>query len=159
MIWLCFPDSLFQSLAQMTGSLILQNILVFLQKMFKVKKVEQPAGSTTNSAAMMVILNREIADLDYPRDVINLVIDKDDITKMKLTLKPHPESWWAGGKYEFSIDIPPEFNIKPPIVKCLTKVTLFFWISSKILSFFGPEFPGSQFPFQIPFCTDLPSKH
>lgn len=47
--------------------------------------------------------------------------DVDDLRELNLTVQPD-ESHWKGGKFLFHILIPPEYNIKPPVVECKTKL-------------------------------------
>lgn len=47
--------------------------------------------------------------------------DVDDFRKFSLTVKPD-EGFWKSGKFVFHIHIPSEYNVKPPVVKCETKL-------------------------------------
>jgi ubiquitin-conjugating enzyme E2 M len=42
--------------------------------------------------------------------------------EFKITYIPEKDSYWYGGKYEFAITIPPEYNISPPKVMCNTRI-------------------------------------
>ena len=48
-------------------------------------------------------------------------IDKDDVTKYKMTIVPQ-EGMYYGGKWVFHIDCPPSYPSNPPKVTCLTQV-------------------------------------
>nr|AAB07018.1 AsSLR8.60 [Ascaris suum] len=41
--------------------------------------------------------------------------------QMELTVTPS-EGIYKGGSFKFSINVPPEYNNVPPVVKCLTRV-------------------------------------
>ncbi|CAD5207475.1 unnamed protein product [Bursaphelenchus okinawaensis] len=41
--------------------------------------------------------------------------------QMLLTVKP-TSGFYRGGTFQFSIDVPPEYNNVPPVVKCLTRM-------------------------------------
>ena len=47
--------------------------------------------------------------------------DVDDLRELTLTVHPD-EGYWKGGTFVFHILIPPEYNVKPPVVKCQTKL-------------------------------------
>ena len=48
-------------------------------------------------------------------------IDKDDITKFKVTIVPQ-DGMYVGGKWEFLMECPPNFPTLPPKVTCMTQV-------------------------------------
>ena len=47
--------------------------------------------------------------------------DIDDLREVDLTVCPD-EGYWKGGKFVFHVVIPPEYNVKPPLVQCKTKL-------------------------------------
>ena len=47
--------------------------------------------------------------------------DVDDLRELTLTVQPD-EGYWKGGKFTFHIRIPVEYNVKPPVVHCRTKL-------------------------------------
>lgn len=47
--------------------------------------------------------------------------DVDDLRNFTLIVKPD-EGLWKGGTFSFLVEIPPEYNIKPPAVKCQTRL-------------------------------------
>ena len=47
--------------------------------------------------------------------------DVDDLRKFYLIITPK-DGYWKGGRFIFQISIPPEYNIKPPIAVCRTKI-------------------------------------
>ena len=48
--------------------------------------------------------------------------EKTNLMKMELTCNPAPESYWAGGKYMFTIEVGADYPFAPPKVMCLTKI-------------------------------------
>ena len=48
-------------------------------------------------------------------------IDNEDMTKFKMTIVPQ-DGMYLGGKWEFTIDCPPNFPAAPPKVTCVTQV-------------------------------------
>lgn len=42
--------------------------------------------------------------------------------EFKITYTPEKDSYWYGGKYEFTVTIPTEYNISPPKVFCNTRI-------------------------------------
>lgn len=47
--------------------------------------------------------------------------DVDDLRKFNLIISPK-DGYWNGGQFLFQISIPPEYNIKPPVAVCKTKI-------------------------------------
>lgn len=47
--------------------------------------------------------------------------DVDDLRELNLTVQPD-EGYWKGGKFLFHILVPLEYNVKPPLVQCRTKL-------------------------------------
>ena len=47
--------------------------------------------------------------------------DVDDLREVELTVSPN-EGYWKGGQFTFLILVPPEYNVKPPLVECKTKL-------------------------------------
>ncbi|XP_022242911.1 NEDD8-conjugating enzyme UBE2F-like isoform X3 [Limulus polyphemus] len=45
----------------------------------------------------------------------------NELHKFDLNVSPD-EGYWQGGKFHFTIDIPEDYNMVPPIVKCLTRL-------------------------------------
>lgn len=45
----------------------------------------------------------------------------DNLHKFKVVIQPD-EGYWRNGHFTFEIIVPPEYNIKPPSVTCLTRL-------------------------------------
>lgn len=45
----------------------------------------------------------------------------DDLRQFTLTIRPE-EGYWKGGTFVFEIKIPAEYNIKPPVAECKTRI-------------------------------------
>ncbi|XP_060515906.1 NEDD8-conjugating enzyme UBE2F-like [Cylas formicarius] len=47
--------------------------------------------------------------------------NEDDLSKFILSVQP-AEGYWEGGTFRFDIHVTEEYNMVPPIVKCVTKL-------------------------------------
>lgn len=47
--------------------------------------------------------------------------NENDLSDFLLTIKPS-EGYWCGGYFRFSIKVTEEYNMVPPVVRCLTKI-------------------------------------
>ena len=47
--------------------------------------------------------------------------DPDQLHTFRLIISP-PDGFWTGGYFSFTANVPEEYNIAPPIVKCETKL-------------------------------------
>lgn len=47
--------------------------------------------------------------------------DVDDLRELTLAIRPD-EGYWKGGRFLFHILVPLEYNVKPPVVECRTKL-------------------------------------
>ena len=70
----------------------------------QVKKEEKKGGS--KAEACQIRVNKDLTELDLPEDLAAITWDKDDVTNFKLVVFPVKESFWYGGKYNFTIKIP-----------------------------------------------------
>ena len=68
-------------------------------------------------------LTQEVSDLQgvLPRTCSLEFKDVDDLRKFTLIIKPD-EGYWKGGKFVFVVEIPPDYNLRPPIATCHTKI-------------------------------------
>ncbi|KAI6653215.1 NEDD8-conjugating enzyme UBE2F-like [Oopsacas minuta] len=89
-------------------------------------KREESAAKPTFSKMMSVRstrLTKEYPELDgsLPGSCEIEHDDANDLRNFKLIVRP-AEGYWKGGKFVFDIKIPSEYNMKPPLCSCLTKL-------------------------------------
>ena len=64
---------------------------------------------------------RELPELSViPQCKLNQ--NKDDIMNFNATYVPEKDSYWYGGKYEFTISVPDTYPFNPPKVLCNTRI-------------------------------------
>ncbi len=68
-------------------------------------------------------LTKDMQDLDKPA-FIDMQVDPANIMQFGLTmnLTNERDSIWCGGRYQFTVKVPPEYPHKAPIVHCDTPV-------------------------------------
>ena len=68
-------------------------------------------------------LTQEVSDLQgvLPASCTLEFKDVDDLRQFKVVIRPK-EGLWKGGKFLFVIQIPPDYNLKPPVVTCQTRI-------------------------------------
>lgn len=68
-------------------------------------------------------LTQEVAEIQscLPSSCSIAFEDVDDLREFHLTVKPE-EGYWKDGTFAFKVQVPLEYNIKPPAVQCLTKL-------------------------------------
>lgn len=102
--------------------------------MFKLqqKRKEEAERSASNSKPATLgkqmsirsrYLTQEVAEIQtcLPSSCSIAFEDVDDLREFHLTVKPE-EGYWKGGAFIFKVQIPSEYNLKPPVVRCLTRV-------------------------------------
>jgi ubiquitin-conjugating enzyme E2 F len=92
------------------------------------QKKDQDEGAALPSFSKQMsvrskFLTQEIAELNpiLPSTCSLEFQDVDDLRKFTLIVKPD-EGHWKGGRFVFNISVPMDYNIKPPIVSCLTNI-------------------------------------
>ena len=78
------------------------------------------------SISMQHRLRKDMAALDLPPQV-EVEISKDsegeeNLQKFTVFMKPNEDSYWNGGIYPFTFEVPDTYPYEPPIVTCLTKI-------------------------------------
>ncbi|KAK8747906.1 hypothetical protein OTU49_016222 [Cherax quadricarinatus] len=58
---------------------------------------------------------------NLPEGCVAKFEDPDTLHSFRLVVSP-PEGYWSGGVFVFSINVPEEYNIAPPTVRCETKL-------------------------------------
>lgn len=74
-----------------------------------------------NKIFKLKLFKKELSDLSIFGQC-NLIQDPKDIMNFKAVYTPDQDSYWYGGKYEFSISVPDTYSHDPPKVKCNTKI-------------------------------------
>lgn len=94
----------------------------------KKKEAEQKSSSKPPTLGKQMsmrsrFLTQEVAEIQscLPSTCSIHFDDVDDLRELTLTVQPN-EGYWKGGKFVFHALVPSEYNIKPPRVKCLTKL-------------------------------------
>lgn len=88
------------------------------------KAQAQPATSpTANSTSTRDLhLQRDVASFArLPSTTEVILLDAKDYSRFNVIVKPD-EGIYCGGRFKFSFEIPPEYNMQPPKVRCLTSV-------------------------------------
>ena len=107
-----------------------RTVIMFKLQQKRKEEAEKKARETTSppslSKQMSVrsrFLTREVSEIQscMPKTCSVSFGDVDDLRRFTLYISPE-EGYWKGGKFTFEIEIPPEYNIKPPKVVCLTKL-------------------------------------
>ena len=98
--------------------------------MFRLQKQQQQVQNTTQEESTSDKVS--LGQLQFQKELKDLTLipqckmipskDKNDIMNFTCIYTPEKESYWYGGKYEFSISIPDTYNIDPPKVFCNTKI-------------------------------------
>lgn len=87
------------------------------------KKMKEKVEEETYSAGG-ILFKKELPDLDsvMPQAKIIKSTDKNNFMTFNAIYTPESESYWSGGKYEFSFTIPDAYPFNPPKVMCFTKI-------------------------------------
>ena len=86
------------------------------------KKQEGGQGEKKLATAGKLRVSKDLAQLDLPANAAVKIPNKDDIMKLDVTVKPEEGSYWYGGTYNFTMDIPDDYPQAPPKITCNTKV-------------------------------------
>jgi ubiquitin-conjugating enzyme E2 M len=78
-------------------------------------------AEASRSSTGQLQFKRELPDLSVIPQCF-LTTNKDDIMNFKATYTPEKDSYWYGGKYEFSITVPDSYPFNPPKVLCNTRI-------------------------------------
>ena len=95
----------------------------------KLRETKNNVSNTTGQAAPNKrtyvrdrLLVKEVADLEQNSGVIEVTFpDPDKLHEFEVVIRPE-EGMWHGGKFKFLVTVPEEYNLKPPQVKCVTKL-------------------------------------
>jgi ubiquitin-conjugating enzyme E2 M len=87
------------------------------KKEMNVIEAQEPERTSTGQLQF----KRELPELSVIPQC-TLTTNKDNIMSFKATYTPEKDSYWYGGKYEFTITVPDQYPFNPPKVICNTKV-------------------------------------
>ncbi|XP_017772385.1 PREDICTED: NEDD8-conjugating enzyme UBE2F-like isoform X1 [Nicrophorus vespilloides] len=98
---------------------MLPNKMITLSQRLK----KQQDQNTTNSRISIrdKLLIKEVQEMLLPTNCTVSYDNVNDLSSFMLIVKPI-EGYWQGGKFRFAIEVPEEYNMVPPKVKCLTKL-------------------------------------
>lgn len=87
------------------------------------KSAPKPPGLGKQMSIRSRFLTQEVSDIQscLPSTCSIHFEDVDDLRELAVTVQPD-EGYWKGGRFVFHILVPSEYNVKPPIVQCHTKL-------------------------------------
>ncbi|KAJ8923707.1 hypothetical protein NQ315_010288 [Exocentrus adspersus] len=90
----------------------------------RLKRRTQNDEANTSRASirdrLLVKEAQEMAQLLPPSCSVHYA-NENDLSKFTLTVKP-TEGYWEGGIFKFDVNVTDEYNMVPPVVKCVTKL-------------------------------------
>lgn len=102
--------------------------------MFRLQQKKKEEAEKASSGARVATLDKqmsvrsrfltqEVAEIQscLPASCSIAFEDVDDLREFTLTVRPD-EGLWTGGAFVFKVQIPAEYNVKPPSVQCTTKL-------------------------------------
>jgi len=96
--------------------------LMMQRKRQEMVKQSQQKAATSAPSTRDIHLQRDLAKLaGLPRTSELIFPDPKDLAHFNVILRPD-EGIYAGGRFKFSVEVTPEYNMQPPKVHCLTPV-------------------------------------
>ncbi|XP_013396336.1 NEDD8-conjugating enzyme UBE2F [Lingula anatina] len=102
--------------------------MITLAKKLKQQHAQQAGGASDDSCGRRVsirdkLLVKEVQEMELntPKSCKVHFEDPNKLNQFSLTITPD-DGFYAGGKYKFSIDVPEEYNMVPPTVRCNTRI-------------------------------------
>uniref|UniRef100_A0A1Q3G1V9 E2 NEDD8-conjugating enzyme n=1 Tax=Culex tarsalis TaxID=7177 RepID=A0A1Q3G1V9_CULTA len=90
------------------------------------KKKDSGASATADKRISIreFLLVKEVQELEQnlPSTCKIAFQDANVLSDFTLAITPNEDSFWQGGRFKFSVQVPEEYNMAPPKVKCLTKL-------------------------------------
>lgn len=102
----------------------LETIMLKIRKLQKQRQEEAAQGGANAESkvpAAQLRLQKDITELDLPPSITMQFDKPGDLFHFKLHIKPQ-QGYYQGGKFDFSVDISPDFPIEAPKIKCLNKI-------------------------------------
>ena len=85
-------------------------------------KANGSGGTTRKTTPGQIRLSKDMAQIDIPKNAKVKLPEGDVITTFEVTVKPEEGSYWFGGTYNFTVNIPDDYPQEPPKIHCNTKV-------------------------------------
>ena len=82
-------------------------------------------GCSTKCSNVLIrdqLLTKEISEIKHSNGFFEIKFpDPNILYKFEVSIKPD-DGMWKGGFFKFEVFVPEEYNMKPPVVKCVTKL-------------------------------------
>ncbi|CAB3984153.1 NEDD8-conjugating enzyme UBE2F-like [Paramuricea clavata] len=97
-------------------------MITLSKKLREEKNKSRDKGSRLRSVRD-ILLTKEVPEMieNLPDTCQVDFKDPDILKEFDLTIKPE-EGFWSGGTFHFHINVPEEYNIKPPLASCKTRI-------------------------------------
>lgn len=95
--------------------------MLALKKKKQMEEIANDEKETTYSSGKLQF-KKELPDLENIMPQAKIIKDKNDFMKFNVIYTPEKDSYWYGGKYEFSFTVSDQYPFNPPKVMCLTKI-------------------------------------
>jgi len=98
--------------------------MISLSKKAKKETTNAPGGrANTRVSIRDRLLVKEVQELEtnLPTTCKAHFPNPNELHKLEITIVPD-EGYWYGGKFKFLIEVPDDYNMVPPKVKCLTRL-------------------------------------
>ncbi|XP_046860012.1 NEDD8-conjugating enzyme UBE2F-like [Xenia sp. Carnegie-2017] len=102
---------------------LINSMITLSKKIREEKEKKSPQRSSNVLSVRDVLLTKEVPEMmeNLPDTCTVCFKDPDVLSVFDLSVTPD-EGFWLGGKFCFHINIPEEYNIKPPMASCKTKI-------------------------------------
>nr|CAI5836691.1 unnamed protein product [Callosobruchus analis] len=97
--------------------------MITLSQRLKRKSQTEEAASASRASIRDRLLVKEAQEMAQllPACCSIHYANENDLSSFNLVVAP-TEGYWQGGKFRFDITVTDEYNMVPPVVKCLTKL-------------------------------------
>ena len=98
-------------------------MITLSKKIREAKDQKLKNNSTRLRSVRDILLTKEVPEMveNLPGTCKVFFKDPDLLKDFILTISPE-EGFWSGGTFHFHINVPEEYNIKPPLASCETKI-------------------------------------
>ncbi|XP_063697367.1 NEDD8-conjugating enzyme UBE2F-like [Culicoides brevitarsis] len=95
--------------------------MITLTKKIRKAKENESQSSRVSIRDRLLVKEVQEMELNLPSTCSIVFPDPNLLHEFFLIVCPD-EGFWKSGKFKFSIQVPEEYNMTPPIVKCLNKI-------------------------------------
>ncbi|XP_028402938.1 NEDD8-conjugating enzyme UBE2F-like isoform X2 [Dendronephthya gigantea] len=97
--------------------------MITLSKKIREEKDKKKEKTSKLRSVRDILLTKEVPEMmeNLPDTCQVDFKDHDILKEFDLTIKPE-EGFWSGGTFHFHISVPDEYNIKPPLASCSTRI-------------------------------------